>query len=82
MGGVHWREKAADRTYTEASDIANASGDLRRSVVTTLVSHGGLTVSAVDLHALDLPQAYSRKGVQYVGTVSYTHLTLPTSDLV
>lgn len=74
IGGVHWREKAADGGYTEASDIAAASGDLRRSVVATFLHHGGLNVPPINPNPLDLPQAYAQKGALYIGNTGYSLL--------
>jgi hypothetical protein len=64
---THVSTGAPDEKDILASEVAGAAGDLAGSVVFAVGCHGGLN----DPGVLDLPQAYARQKVYYVGNTGY-----------
>lgn len=64
---THTSTGTPDEEDILASEVADASGDLAGSVVFAVGCHGGLN----DPGVLDLPQAYARQKVYYVGNTGY-----------
>jgi len=64
---THVSTGAPDEKNILASEVASASGDLAGSVVFAVGCHGGFN----DPGVLDLPQAYARQKVYYVGNTGY-----------
>ena len=80
-------EERADGTYVALPDVVERPRSVSDVLVETLVAWGVDTVFGMVGHsnlgfAEALRRAEERGELRYIGTVSYTHLTLPTTPYV
>jgi hypothetical protein len=64
---THTQQKAPDNSSVTATDIAASTTDLAGAIVFTVGCHSGFN----DSGTLDLPQAFARKGANYVANTGY-----------
>ncbi|MCX6043639.1 MAG: pre-peptidase C-terminal domain-containing protein [Chloroflexi bacterium] len=68
----HFAEGAAGGGFTSGDEIDASAIDLGGGLIYSLGCHGGLNVPPTNAdHPMDLPQAFTRKGANYIGNTGY-----------
>lgn len=69
---THYAEGAAGGGGTLGDEVLASPVDLRGGLVYTLACHGGLNVPPTNSkHPVDLAEAFTRKGANYIGNTGY-----------